>query len=356
MSQFYTAYVGSYTDTNSGKGLTIFDVDVEHGDLKKRGEIEVSNATYLTTSPDQRYLYATTDKGIASFRILPDGNLRRLNTAAIRGMRGCHLSTTADNRFLFVSGSFDGKITVLHIQEDGSVGSIADGIFHKGLGSIAERNFQPHVRCAVLTPDEKYLCVADSGMDQIKIYRFQKETGELIEADVIRCHLQAAPCFLLFSPDGRYLYVMKELSNKIAVYSYDGSGKQPVFEQLQVISTLGKKFNDYSAATMMTFAKDASRLLCTNTGDHSLGIFERDRKTGLLRQMSVLPISGQRPTDICVFPDERHLFCTNYESSTLTFFRVHFDTGLIVMSRAPIPVDQPECARIVSPPQSDPLQ
>ena len=84
MSQFYTAYVGSYTDINTCKGLTIFDVDVERGDLKKRGEVEVSNATYLITSPDRRYLYAATDKGVASFRILPDGNLRRLNTAICR--------------------------------------------------------------------------------------------------------------------------------------------------------------------------------------------------------------------------------------------------------------------------------
>lgn len=353
MSQFYTAYVGSYTDINTCKGLTIFDVDVERGDLKKRGEVEVSNATYLINSPDRRYLYAATDKGVASFRILPDGNLRRLNTAAIRGMRGCHLSTTADNRFLFVSGYFDGKITVLHINEDGSVGPIADGIFHKGPGSVAERNLRPHVRCAVLTPDEKYLCVADSGIDQIKIYRFHHETGELTPADVIRCRLQAAPCFLLFSPDGKYLYTIKELSNKISVYTYDGSGKQPVFEQIQAISTLGKQFNDYSAAVTMEFAKDSDRLLCTNAGDHSLGIFERDRETGLLRQMSVLPISGKYPTDVCVFPDEKHLFCTNYDSSTLTFFRVDFNTGLIVMSRAPIPVDQPECALIVAPMQEE---
>ncbi len=347
MSQIYTAYIGSYTDTNSSKGLTILDVDVEQGSLSKRGEVEVSNASYLITSPDQRFLYATTDAGVASFRILPDGNLRPLNTAHIRGMRGCHLSTSRDNRFLFVSGFYDGKITVLHILPDGSVGPIADGIFHRGPGSVAERNLRPHVRCAVLTPDEKYLCVADSGIDQIKIYRFNHQTGELSPLDIIHCKLQASPCFLLFSPDGRFLYALKEMSNKISVYTYDGSGRLPVFEQIQTLSTLGKKFNEYSAAITLEFAQDSTRLLCTNSGDHSLGIFKRDKETGLLEMLDVLPISGRYPTDVCLFPDERHLFCTNFDSSTLTFFRVHFDTGLLVMNRAPLKIDQPECALIV---------
>lgn len=350
MSQIYTAYVGSYTDTNSAKGLTIFDVDVEHGNLMKRGEVEVSNATYLITSPDKHFLYSITDKGVVSFRILPDGSLRHLNTAAIRGMRGCHLSTSRDNRFLFISGFYDGKVTVLHVNPDGSVGSIADGVFHKGPGSVAERNQRPHVRCAVLTPDEKYLCVADSGIDQIKIYRFNHETGELTSLDIIHCRLQASPCFLLFSPDGRFLYALKEMSNKISVYAYDGSGRLPVFKQLQSISTLGKKFNDYSAAVTLEFARNATRLLCTNAGDHSLGIFKRDPETGLLEQLDVLPISGRYPTDVCLFPDERHLFCTNFDSSTLTFFRVHFDTGLLVMYRAPLAIDQPQCGLIVAPP------
>ena len=121
MEKQYVVYVGSHTDTCDSKGITIFDMDVERGALRKRGEVEIDNASYLTTSPDGRILYSITDKGVASFRILPDGNLKRLNTAAIRGMRGCHISTTKDNRFLFVSGYHDGKITVLKINEDGSV-------------------------------------------------------------------------------------------------------------------------------------------------------------------------------------------------------------------------------------------
>ena len=350
MEKQYVVYVGSHTDTCDSKGITIFDMDVERGALRKRGEVEIDNASYLTTSPDGRILYSITDKGVASFRILPDGNLKRLNTAAIRGMRGCHISTTKDNRFLFVSGYHDGKITVLKINEDGSVGPIVQGIFHKGPGSVAARNFKPHIRCAQLTPDEKYLCVLDSGIDQMKIYRFNHETGMLTPCDIVRCVPQSAPRRLIFSSDGQYMYMIKELSNHIAVFHYDGSGKLPVFEKIQTISTLGKKFTEYSAAVALRFAREENYLLCTNAGDHSLGVFRRNPETGLLTQLNVLPISGRYPTDVNLFPDEKHIFVTNYDSNTITIFSLHYDKGNIVMAGAPIPVGQPKCSLVVEVP------
>ena len=56
MEKQYVVYVGSHTDTCDSKGITIFDMDVERGALRKRGEVEIDNASYLTTSPDGRIL------------------------------------------------------------------------------------------------------------------------------------------------------------------------------------------------------------------------------------------------------------------------------------------------------------
>lgn len=350
----YIAYTGSHTDLNNCKGITIFDVDIENGDLKKRGEVEVSNASYLTTSPDKKYLYSITDKGVASFRILPDGNLKRLNTAAIRGMRGCHISTTKDNTFMFVSGYHDGKITVLRINEDGSVGAITDGIFHKGLGSVAERTYRPRIRCAQLTPDEKFLCVVDGGIDQVKFYQLNRTDGTLKYVDTMRCKQQTGPRRIMFSSDGRFAYMIRELSNTISVYSYDGSGKVPIFEKLQFISTLRDKCTSYSAAVALHFSPDERHIVCTNAGDNSVGLFRRDPGTGLLTKLRVLPISGQYPTDVCLFPDDRHLFCTNYDSSTMTFFKVDYEKGLLIMTRSPMALDQPKCALMVELPDDQP--
>ena len=166
------AYVGSYSYTGKAKGITVFDVDVENGMFKERCEIEVDNSSYVIASSDGKTLYSIADEGVVSFRILPNGSLARLNSAPIRGMRGCHLCTDEEDKYVFVSGYHDGKTTVLSLNPDGSVGKIVDGVFDRGYGSVAERNFRPHVTCTRRMPDNRFVLSVDNGIDQVKIYRF----------------------------------------------------------------------------------------------------------------------------------------------------------------------------------------
>ena len=83
-------------------------------------------------------------------------------------MRTCYLTVDKAGKFLVTAGYHDGKMTILNINKDGSVGSIASEIFDHGTGTIGERNFRPHVTCVQFTPDEKFLCMVDTGLDNIK--------------------------------------------------------------------------------------------------------------------------------------------------------------------------------------------
>ena len=42
------------------------------------------------------------------------------------------------------------------------------------------------VSCALITPDDKYLCVVDNGIDQIKVYTVNQTNGKLKLYDIIR--------------------------------------------------------------------------------------------------------------------------------------------------------------------------
>ena len=347
MGKKYAAYVGSYTFIGNSKGITIYDVDVEKGRFTKKGEAIVNNSSYLAVSHDRKYLYSIVDEGIASFRILEDGMLEQMNIATIQGMRGCYLFLDPTDRYIFVSGYHDGKLTVLNIRENHTVGSITDFVFHKGIGSVAEKTHQPHISCVMMTPDSKYVCAVDSGIDQIKVYSFNYETGRLALADIVRCDLESGPHHMMFSNDGRFMYVVCELKKHICVYSYDGNGASPCFELVQRIFTVRKNASSVSAACAIEMTSDNRYLFCSNAGDNSVCIFQRDAESGRLSVMRILPISGDYPKDIGLFPDDRHLFSVNHESGSLTFFTVKYEKGLIIMNQVPISVDEPNCGLIV---------
>ncbi|MCH5256442.1 MAG: lactonase family protein [Lachnospiraceae bacterium] len=340
----YVAYVSTYTMGRQDKyGIRIYDVDIEKGRMIEKNLIEITNSSYITISHNQKYLYAITDFGVETYRILPDGDLEVINEGSINGMRGCYLSTDYEDKYLFVGGYHDGKITVLRLLDDGGVGEITDEVYHKGLGSIAERNFRPHINCVKMTRDNKYLCAADLGMDHVNVYRFDHVNGKLSQIDIIRSEQESAPRHLKFSQDGKYLYIVHELKNYIDVYTYQEIHGNPEFEKIQTISTLNDYHAGGSAASALNISADFNYMVSSNAGDNSAVIYKINKKNGMLSKILCLPISGDYPKDANLFPDNRHLVSLNHETNTMTFFNVDLEKGLLVMNGKEIEVPQPNC-------------
>lgn len=341
----YVAYVSGYTSGNKTKmGISIFDVDLKKGYFYPKDQVEISNSSYLSISHNRKYLYSITDFGVESYVILPDGSLKVLNGASINGMRGCYLSTDYEDKFLFVSGYHDAKLTVLKLNEDGSVGDITDEIYHKGLGSIAERNFKPHIQCARMTKDNKYLLAADLGMDHVIVYELNHTSGKLRQIDIIHSEQESAPRHLKFSKDGKFLYIVHELKSYIEVYSYslDQRG-MPQFDKIQTVSTLNDYHASVTSASAINWSEDYKYMVSSNAGDNSVVIYSADAKTGVLTKILCLPVSGDYPKDATLFPDNKHLVSLNHETDTMTFFTFNPEQKTIVMNGKEIPVDRPNC-------------
>ena len=318
----YVAYVSTYT-MGDNHGITIYDVDVENGRFTLKDRVEITNSSYLTISHNRKWLYSITDFGVESYEILKDGHLKPINMAGINGMRGCYLSTDYEDRFLFVAGWHDGKITALRLKEDGSVGEITDEIFHRGLGSIAERNFRPHVSCVKMTRDNHYLCAADLGMDHVKVYRLDHQTGKLTLADVIRSEMESAPRHIKFSRDGRILYIVHELKNIIDVYTYEEKKGNPFFEKIQTISTVNDYHASNSAASALNLSEDFQYLISSNAGDNSVVMYKIDQKKMTVEQVYEVgrkeghayysPVTG-----LARYMDDKDSFVVYYSTSGLS--------------------------------------
>lgn len=339
----YIAYVGTYTH-GSSIGIHLYDVDVEEGTLSERKVVPVNNSSYVVKSKNGKYLYSIADEGVAVFAIKPDGDLEPINKVDIDGMRGCYLSVDDDGKYLFVGGYHDGKITAVHTHRDGRLGKVFDGVFHKGIGSVAERNFRPHVSCVLPTPEGKYVCAVDNGIDQVKIYRINTLRNRLELVDILRCKRESGPREIIFSKDGKYAYILFELINQVGVFKYRDHGKNPEFELIQTISTLSEKSDSqHDCAAAITMSPDGKYLFTSTAGDDSVAMFSINPEDGTLVKDFALPISGEYPKDIALFPDGKHIAVVNHESNSITTFTIDYEKKVLVMKGKPMKVETPNC-------------
>lgn len=339
----YVAYVGTYTHENS-VGIHIYDVNVEESSLKERKVVPINNPSDIVVSKNRKYLYSIADEGVESFEIQEDGDLVPINKQWIGGMRGCYVEVDDENRYLFVGGHYDGRVSMMKLEADGSIGAIADGVFHKGMGrSIAQRNFMPHVDCVKLTPDQKFLCAVDNGLDQVKVYRVDYENGKLKLIDIIRGPLESAPRMIRFSRDGKHAYILYELFNVVEVYNYSVVNDEPVFEKIQTISTINDKDDDICAASGMEVSKSGKYLMCSNAGVNSVICYEIDADTGMLTQVFETKVNSDYPKVLAIYPDEKHYLTLNNNSNDIFSYKIDFENGYSLQAGESVNVDKPNC-------------
>lgn len=339
----YVAYVGTYTHENS-VGIHIYDVDVEQGRLVERKVVPINNPSDLVVSKDHQFLYSIADEGVEAFHIEADGDLTPMNKQWIGGMRGCYVEVDDENRYLFVGGHHDGRVSMMRLEKDGSIGEIADGVFHKGMGrSIAQRNFIPHVDCVKLTPDQKFLCAVDNGLDQVKIYRVDYENGKLELIDIIRGPLESAPRMIRFSRDGKFAYILYELLNEVEVYRYSVENDVPCFEKIQTITTVSRKEEDVCAASGMEVSKSGDYLFVSNSGVNSVVCYKIDKATGMLTEVFMTKVNSDYPKMLAIYPDERHYLTLNNNSNDIFTYKIEYEKGYSLETGAAVKVDKPNC-------------
>ena len=344
----YVAYVGTYTHENS-VGIHIYDVDVENAVLKERKVIPINNPSDVVVSKNRKFLYSIADEGVESFKILPDGDLEPINKQWIKGMRGCYVEVDDQNRFLFVAGYHDGKVTVMNLLEDGSIGEVAEGIFHKGTGrNIAHRDFFPHISCVKLTPDQKFLCAVDNGIDQVRVYAVNYETGKLSLVDMIRGPLESGPRMIRFSRDGKFAYVLYELLNAVEVYAYTVSENgMPNFEKIQTVSTKASYDDDTCAASGMEVSKTGKYLFCSNAGVDSVNCFEIEQGTGKLTEIFNTRVYSDYPKMLAIYPDEKHYLTLNNATNEIVSYKIDYEKKYSLEVGKPVKVDKPNSIYIL---------
>ncbi|HCS75438.1 MAG TPA: 6-phosphogluconolactonase [Clostridiales bacterium] len=325
-------YIGTYTSVTS-KGIygTYFDSETQEFS-KPELFAELPSPTYMVSNKNAAILYSVSEipdktRGkLSAYSIEPSaGKLSKINEVNAPGLGLCHISIDPTEKFLFAASYPDATVQVYPILEDGSVGEAVCVKEHVGKGVNKARQEKAHAHHVCLTPDQKYLCACDLGIDKVMVYRFDINTGQL-ELDEDKCLKLPDGCgprHMIFNSNGQTAYVLSELSSQVFVLSYQADKG---FTILQTINAL-EQDDIASDAAAIRISSDDRFLYTSNRGEDSLALFHINEDTGLLERISNSSSGGQHPRDFIL--TDSLLLCANRDSDNIVVYQVSEEDGTI---------------------------
>ena len=358
-NQEMLVYVGTYT-TGKSEGIYLYRLDLSSGELKQVAITRrVVNPSYLTLSPNRRFLYAVNEVGdfagkksgaISAFAVdQSTGELRLLNQRASLGADPCYVEVDNRGKFVLVANYTGGNVAVFRIERDGTLGPETDLKQDEGSSVNRERQEGPHAHYIALDATNRFAYSCDLGTDKIMIFRFDSRSGKLSAANQpwVQVKPGAGPRHLAFHPNGRCLFVLNELHSTVTYFTRDpGEGR---LEERQTLSTLPNDFTGTNTAAEIEVSKDGHFLYSSNRGHDSIAIFAISPRDGSLNSIGYESTQGRTPRNFAIDPTGKFLLVANQNSNNIVVFRVDQKTGQLSSAKQTAEVPTPVCLKFTNP-------
>lgn len=350
-AQMYNLLIGTYTKGKS-EGIYVYRFNSQRGIFLPNpvSKVAAENPSYLVVSPDLKFVYAVNendaDNGTVSAFAFDKakGELKLLNKQ-VSGSDPCYVTVDSTGRYVIVANYNEG-ISVFQTNANGSLKPRIQHIEHDGYGIIYERQDKSHVHSVVFSPDQKYVFAADLGNDRLYQYQFDAAdaTAPLQPADKPYIALPdgSGPRHLTFHPNGKYAYLLNELSGQIHVYRYNNGQMQEI--QTAASTKTGDKFDKGSADIQLT--PNSKFLYSSNRGKaNDIAIF-KVAQDGKLNESGHQPVNTH-PRNFVIDPAGKFLLVASKDQNTIQVFSINPNYGLLEDTGNKIEVDMPVCLKFV---------
>lgn len=355
----YWVYVGTYTGGNGperSRGIYLMDLDVNSGKLgEPRLAAESPSPSFLAIHPNHAFLYAVNEDipgsregGISAFSINQSkGTLTPLNRQPSAGSGPCHLVVDRQGQNVLVANYGSGSVGCLPIERDGRLRPPSTKIQHRGQVADPRRQGGPHAHSINLDASNRYAIVADLGLDEVLIYAFDPAQGRLTphSPPFAKVAPRSGPRHFAFSPDGRYGYVINEISRTVTAFAYDADNG--VLKEIQTISTVPADAPPGGSTAEVQVHPSGKFLYGSNRGHDSIAIFAIDPTTGKLTTVGFEPTRGKTPRNFAIDPTGTILLAENQDSNTIVVFRIDPRDGTLKATGQAARVPRPVCIKMI---------
>jgi 6-phosphogluconolactonase len=352
-SQNTYVFLGSYNRDLNAEAIQIYQLDTLKGKLTKiTAAKNVINPSFLTVSPNGKYVYACTETktpnagSVSSFEFNPENKtLTFLNKQTSGGENPVYVSVHKSGKWLVNANYTAGSVSVHPLLENGKIDSLAqnfqytDGSVHK------ERQTGSHVHSAIFSPQYDYLFLPDLGADKIRCYRFDETLKQpLTEAAnaFTKTDLQAGPRHFTFHPNQKFGYCIEEMAGAISVYKYESG----TLEKIQRINTHPDKIKEGFESSDIHISPDGKFLYATNRGkENNIAIFSI-AENGLLKSVGYQSTLGKHPRVFALDESGKFLVASNVTTGNVVVFKRNEKTGLLKKTGNEIKMENVSCVQI----------
>jgi 6-phosphogluconolactonase len=347
----FDVLIGTYTK-GSSKGIYVYRFYEQNGQMAFLNEIDdISNPSYLCVTDNNKFVYAVNENtkgGVSSFTFEPKtGRLALINQQETQGADPCYVSVDKDQRNMFVANYSSGSLATFPLNKDGSIGALSQLVKDAGSSVVKDRQEGPHVHTAVLSPNEKYLLYTDLGTDKLNVMRYKaSRTPPLTPADPAFASVTpgGGPRHLAFSADGKFVFLLQEISGVITTFSYD-NGK------LTKVDTADMKIREFGGnigSAAIHLSPDGRFLYASNRGNaNNITEYAINPDNGHLTFVSRVNTVGRGPRDFIIDPTGRYLIVANQIGGNIVVYQLHATTGAPTTVVSQTLIDSPVCLKIV---------
>ncbi|MCI0394617.1 MAG: lactonase family protein, partial [Chloroflexi bacterium] len=206
-----------------------------------------------------------------------------------------------------------------------------------------QRQERPHAHSTIFAPDNRFVIVADLGMDELLVYAFDSSAGKLHPQVQTATRPGAGPRHMVFHPGGRRLYVANELDSTVTVYHYEPNDGG--LREQQRVDTLPPGAPENAVADIH-LSPAGGRVYVSNRGHDSIAVFDV-APDGRLARIAVAPCGGQWPRHFTLAPGGRFILVANQYSDELVALPLLAGPEAIGPPVARAAVRQPSCVQFV---------
>lgn len=341
----YRMLVGTYTQGSASQGVYLYDFDSSTGETALLDTAQAGNPSFVVPSSDGTRAYCVCEfgdgtQGVASF-VMEGGSIEALNFQPGCGADPCNIIIAGGS--VLTSDYSGGSLSSFPLLSDGSIGPM-------------EFSFTPsceydapasHIHCAVPSPDGKYVFITDLGRDAV--YRacplascYTESCGapsDFVTAYQFDRKMHPGPRHMVFSPDGKFAYLLGETGDCLSVFRYS-DGRLTHISTEKAYDAGGNGSADIHITPDGRFLYTSHRLI-----SDGIAIFRRNPSKGTLTRAGYCP-TGLHPRNFAITPDGTLLLCACRDSDRIEIYSIDRRTGMLTPTGKVIQVPSPVCIRL----------